>query len=183
MDQGLAALIAGVAALVGALASGWYTGRSSRLGAEKAAKAALQQVAEQGAVEHEQWLRDQRQDAHLAFTGELDRAIALVANQVVEVAFQHREPESASMDAARAGIRVATERVVVLGPEEVELEAKLVEEALTDVLDWVRHSALSEPAYNYLNETSHRLMMFHFRRDRYLHAYRNTLRRAPGPQA
>ncbi|MEU6340665.1 hypothetical protein ABZ883_06910 [Streptomyces sp. NPDC046977] len=71
MDQGMAALIAGVAGMVGALggavAGGIAAVRGARIGAERTAEATRQQVQDQAAAEHGHWLREQRRDAYASF--------------------------------------------------------------------------------------------------------------------
>ena len=64
MDQGLSALIAGIAGMVGALggavAGGIAAVRGARIGAEKALDAVKIQVREQADAEHRHWVRQQR---------------------------------------------------------------------------------------------------------------------------
>lgn len=79
MDQGLAALIAGVAGTVGALggaiAGGVGAVRGARIGAEKTADALHKQTQDQAEIEHRHWAREQRRlacsnamEAHSALT-------------------------------------------------------------------------------------------------------------------
>lgn len=71
MDQGIAALVAGVTGMVGALggavAGGVAAVRGARIGAERTAEATRQQVQDQAAAEHGHWLREQRRDAYASF--------------------------------------------------------------------------------------------------------------------
>ncbi|MBW8088511.1 hypothetical protein IGW14_10805 [Streptomyces hygroscopicus subsp. hygroscopicus] len=71
MDQGIAALIAGIAGMVGALggavAGGVAAVRGARIGAERTAQATRQQVHDQAVAEHGHWLREQRRDAYASF--------------------------------------------------------------------------------------------------------------------
>lgn len=64
MDQGLAALIAGIAGaaggLGGAIAGGLAAARGASIGAEKTATALLRQTQDQGEIEHQHWAREQR---------------------------------------------------------------------------------------------------------------------------
>jgi hypothetical protein len=60
MDEGNAAVIAGALALMGAVIGGGAAIWGAKLGADKAAKAAMRQVAVQANFEHRQWLREQR---------------------------------------------------------------------------------------------------------------------------
>ncbi|MEU6509358.1 hypothetical protein [Streptomyces sp. NPDC046942] len=71
MDQGMAAVVAGLAGMVGALggavAGGLAAVRGARLGAETSARALRQQVQDQAATEHAHWLREQRRVAYAAY--------------------------------------------------------------------------------------------------------------------
>nr|WP_167532254.1 hypothetical protein [Streptomyces collinus] len=71
MDQGVAAFVAGIAGMVGALggavAGGVAAVRGARIGAEKTAEATRQAVHDQAAAEHGHWLREQRRDAFASF--------------------------------------------------------------------------------------------------------------------
>ncbi|MFF9329443.1 hypothetical protein ACF1AY_32585 [Streptomyces sp. NPDC014776] len=86
MDQGVAAVIAGVAGLVGAGFGGLATAYGARVGAQKTIEAARAQVVHQSVAEHAHWVRDQRRQVysdlakqHAAFTiASLDSKITLV---------------------------------------------------------------------------------------------------------
>ncbi|MFJ6433896.1 hypothetical protein [Streptomyces sp. NPDC091416] len=71
MDQGVAALVAGIVGMVGALggavAGGVAAVRGARIGAEKTGEATRQAVQDQAAAEHGHWLREQRRDAYASF--------------------------------------------------------------------------------------------------------------------
>lgn len=141
MDKGWAALVAGVAALIGTVVSGWYAGRAARQGAERAADAVLRQVVDQGAIEHGHWLRGQRQEAYVEFLAEWDASMAIVGDQW-EPAFlimssQEAEPLRRSrevlahLDEARETAVTAFERVLLLGPETVDSAAAAMMSALS----------------------------------------------------
>jgi hypothetical protein len=69
VDQGWAAVIAGIAglvgAVVGALAGGHAAVRGARIGAEVNAAAVRAQVRDQAALAQQQWVRQERQKACL----------------------------------------------------------------------------------------------------------------------
>jgi hypothetical protein len=69
VDQGWAAVIAGIAGLVGvvvgALAGGHAAVRGARIGAEVNAAAVRAQVRDQAALAQQQWVRQERQKACL----------------------------------------------------------------------------------------------------------------------
>ncbi|MFD8369236.1 hypothetical protein ACFV2Z_00450 [Streptomyces sp. NPDC059688] len=67
MDQGVAAIWAGVAGLVGAGIGGLATAYGARIGAQKSLEAVGLQVEQQAAAEHAHWVREQRRQASFAF--------------------------------------------------------------------------------------------------------------------
>ncbi|MDO0935215.1 hypothetical protein QQY66_27405 [Streptomyces sp. DG2A-72] len=69
MDQGLAAFLAGMAALLGALIGGGFTAWGARIGGEKTVEAARQQVKDQAHVESKRWLLQARHDAYRVILG------------------------------------------------------------------------------------------------------------------
>ncbi|WP_158727313.1 hypothetical protein [Streptomyces sp. NRRL S-31] len=64
MDQGVAAVVAGLAGTMGALAGAMAGVRGARLGALKAVEAARLQVEDQAQAEHRHWVREQRRQAY-----------------------------------------------------------------------------------------------------------------------
>ncbi|MFJ4279034.1 hypothetical protein [Streptomyces massasporeus] len=64
MDQGVAAVVAGLAGTVGALAGALAGMRGARLGALKAVEAAHLHVQGQARTEHKHWVREQRRQAY-----------------------------------------------------------------------------------------------------------------------
>lgn len=130
MDQGLAGLIAGVAAFVGAVMSGWYTGRSARVGAERAAAAVLEQVTKQATAEHGHWLREQRQDAYTAFLAAFDRAADALGPVFEAWALRYEGMDapairelSRPVDEADLAMQRAITRLSIVGPDAVERAA------------------------------------------------------------
>ncbi|MFJ8856688.1 hypothetical protein [Streptomyces sp. NPDC102437] len=130
VDQGLAALIAGVAAFGGAVISGWYTGRSARVGAERAAAAVLEQVTKQAAAEHGHWLRQQRQDAYTAFLAAFDRAADALGPVFEAWALGYQGMDAPAVrelwrpvDEADLAMQRAITRLSIVGPDAVERTA------------------------------------------------------------
>ncbi|MFD3495396.1 hypothetical protein ACFWWB_33300 [Streptomyces sp. NPDC058690] len=70
MDQGVAALVAGIVGMIGALggaiAGGYAAVRGARIGARNAAEVTRQQVKDQAAANHAQWLTDLRRAKYSA---------------------------------------------------------------------------------------------------------------------
>jgi hypothetical protein len=84
MDAGVAAVIAGVAGMVGALggavAGGIAAVRGARIGAEKTSAALLKQTQDQAEIEHRHWAREHRRSACsqlMEHYSELTAALAL----------------------------------------------------------------------------------------------------------
>lgn len=79
MDQGVAALIAGLVgmagAIVGALVGGKWAVRGARIGGEKAVEAARLQVLGQASAGQLQWVRDRR---HQAYANLIDAQVAVM---------------------------------------------------------------------------------------------------------
>ncbi|MBC9717099.1 hypothetical protein H9Y04_31665 [Streptomyces sp. TRM66268-LWL] len=64
MDQGLAAVVAGILGLGGGVAGAVFGGTwGARIAGRKAVEAALAQVGSQAAVEHTRWVKEHRQQA------------------------------------------------------------------------------------------------------------------------
>ncbi|MGI5427933.1 hypothetical protein [Streptomyces sp. CA-179760] len=135
MDQGVAALIAGLAGMAGAL-GGAVAGavgavRGAKVGAEKTAEATRQQVKDQALAEHGHWLREQRQAAYSAF---------IAANQAVERAADtairktpgpHWRSELASLGQAIDELNNVSSQVAVLGPASmIELSGRVFHKLL-----------------------------------------------------
>ena len=94
MDQGAAALIAGMAGMIGALggalAGGVAAVRGARVGAETTAAAALQQIQDQAVTEHQQWLRGQRQQAYSALIAEVQTVRRVTQSLMTALFVEHR---------------------------------------------------------------------------------------------
>ncbi|WP_237536364.1 hypothetical protein [Streptomyces sp. SID5785] len=122
----VAALIAAVAALVGV-----------RMG--------LRQVADGAHIEHEQWLRGQRQEAYVVHLDAVDHARAQLADIInsadryEEATNEGHEWSDIGEDIDRCGeeicnsVRKLLERVYLLGPEKVHAAAVELDHRLTEL--------------------------------------------------
>ncbi|GFN05590.1 hypothetical protein ACTFBT_20695 [Streptomyces microflavus] len=124
MDQGTAALIAGLAgalgALGGALTGGIAAVRGARIGAETAAVAARQQVQDQAATEHAHWLRERRQETYgifLAAAQEVQR----MAQPLVVALYVEQRRDSQLNDAQQAVSKLCDlgNNVSLIGPDRI----------------------------------------------------------------
>lgn len=122
MDQGTAALIAGLTGMLGAL-GGALTGgiaavRGARIGAESAATAARHQVKDQAATEHAHWLRERRQDTYNTFltaTQEVQRMVQpLIVALYIE---QRRDSQLSDAQQAIGGLCDMGNNVALVGPD------------------------------------------------------------------
>ncbi|MEV3852635.1 hypothetical protein AB0J30_38590 [Streptomyces microflavus] len=153
MDQGLAAVIAGLAGAIGG-ASG------AGLGARATARAMARQVRDQATTEHGQWIRDQRMQAYLTLTQEWDAAHRCLKNiwdQAEKVYYDDvnhilqgdiGEIYNAFLDQleeAAAPTTTAFERVAMLGPSEVDNAALVLEQALQRLQALIRRQLVPPP--------------------------------------
>ncbi|MET9725428.1 hypothetical protein [Streptomyces zaomyceticus] len=134
MDQEWAAVetagVAGVVALAGAFIGVWLGRRT---------------VRDQAQVEHQQWLRGQRQEAHVAFETEWDQLLPKFEDWVLD-AHQIKILDEVdgwddanmavvgSMHQDLAPLRRAAERILLLGPDAVDQEALAMVQAAVDIL-------------------------------------------------
>ncbi|WAP60056.1 hypothetical protein [Streptomyces sp. S465] len=114
MDQGLAALFAGLVALLGALIGGGFSARAARIGGEKTVQAARQQVEDQARVESKRWLLQARHDAY---------QVILSATDAYTDALIQPTTTAEAAEAARQRFRSARLRVDVVGPATVRTAA------------------------------------------------------------
>ncbi len=130
MDQGVAAVVAaavaGTVAVAGSFIGVWVGRR---------------QVRDQAQVEHEQWLRGQRQEAFVDFLAIWDEAAAQLDERTlneyqIEILDQEdgwdtaNEAVAEQMHRDRIPVARAAERVVMLGPQPVALAATTMMDAL-----------------------------------------------------
>ncbi|TLQ43423.1 hypothetical protein [Streptomyces marianii] len=142
----MAAFIAGMAGMVGALGGALVGGvaavRGARIGAEKAAEAVRQQVQDQASVDHDHWLRQQRLEAYTMLLGAYD-AHAPVAHRasqkVADVSPGEDLPDAEfeEMFTTAGVIQQERQRVKLVGPDAIHVKAVELEQAV-----WRYRSAL-----------------------------------------
>jgi hypothetical protein len=146
MDQGMAALIAGLAGTVGAL-GGAFIGalaavRGARIGAERAAETARQQVQDQASVDHEHWLRQQRVEAYTAFLAGYDECTKIThqtRKKILDLSPGAGLPQDDFEEITTAAntLRRLRQRVKLVGPAPIHTRAVELEEAV-----WNYHADL-----------------------------------------
>lgn len=138
MDEGLAAVIAGLAGAIGGAGGAAF-------GAVATARAMARQVRDQATTEHGQWIRGQRMQAYLTLLQEWDAAHKRLKNiwtRAVEAYYEDSinifqgdmvdvcNAFLDQVDEAMAPTATAFERVAMLGPNEVDDVALELEQAL-----------------------------------------------------
>ncbi|MFB7454860.1 hypothetical protein [Streptomyces sp. NPDC056194] len=180
MDQGWAAVIAagvaGVVALIGAFIGVWLGRRT---------------VRDQAQVEHQQWLRGQRQEAYVAFVAEWDELLPKFEDLVLdehqmEILDQEDGWDEANMAVVEsmhqdlAPLRRAAERILMLGPDPVERAATAMVDAAEDVLVGIGAQYVPpEEGHERLEEYWRAVGQTDARRSAFLQETRKVLRQAP----
>ncbi|TJZ44637.1 hypothetical protein FCH28_30500 [Streptomyces piniterrae] len=130
MDQGVAAVIAAGAGLVGAMGGAAVAGiaavRGARVGAEKTARAMQNQVDAQARHVREDWLLQQRVDASLQFLSAYDLYIPAARSFQAALSSPDGGSRQALHDAVRTadrGLTVAYYRLRVFGPADIQQSA------------------------------------------------------------
>ncbi|MGW4922620.1 hypothetical protein [Streptomyces parvulus] len=146
MDQGIAALIAGLAgtggALAGAVIGALAAVRGARIGAERAAETARQQVQDQASVDHEHWLRQQRIEAYTSFLAGYDECTNVshrTRKKILDMSPGAGLPEDdfEEMTAGANALRRLRQRVKLVGPAPIHDRAVELEDAV-----WNYHADL-----------------------------------------
>ncbi|MFJ2225595.1 hypothetical protein ACIOFY_36835 [Streptomyces anulatus] len=145
MDQGIAAVIAagaaGAVAVAGSFIGVWVGRR---------------QVRDQAHVEHEQWLRGQRQEAFVEFLAIWDGAVAQLQERTLDddniAVLNHtdgwdteNELVAEAMHQDRIPVLRAGERVLMLGPQPVAHATTAMLDALEDVAVGIGAQYLDPP--------------------------------------
>lgn len=130
MDQGIAALVAGLTGMVGALggavAGGVAAVRGARIGAEKAFEAGRQQVQDQAAVELSHWLREQRREAYVSFI----REIQVVIDAAKAVTTMEHD-QLMNFNRSIEDLKVAGNSITLMGPQEmIEAAGRVIGSAI-----------------------------------------------------
>lgn len=131
MDQGLAAVWAGVAGLVGAGIGGAAAVWGAAIGGRRTVEAAERQAQRTATAEHQHWLRQQRHDAYRALVLVVDEAMSSGTPTAFEV-----------LDRA-ARVRQAVSAVSVLGPDGIGLPAVALLSPFADHLEQLRNQHAS----------------------------------------
>ncbi|WP_328544410.1 hypothetical protein [Streptomyces europaeiscabiei] len=141
MDEGTAALIAGLAGTAGAIA-GAVVGavaavRGARIGAEKAAETARLQVQDQASIDHEHWLRQQRIEAYSEFLTVYDDSTVVAGRtrkKIVEMEPAAGQPEEDLRELKEIvhRLRQVRQRVKLVGPETIHTRATALEDSVQD---------------------------------------------------
>lgn len=130
MDQGVAAVWAGIAGLAGAGIGGGLAAWGSWIGGRKTVEAAERAEERAAKTGHQQWQRERRYDAYRAFMELLDEMNAWTVNvraqEVIDLLTR---------------LRGAAAAISVLGPEEVAEAAASSISALTQVAFRSLHAA------------------------------------------
>lgn len=146
MDQGVAALIAGLAgtggALAGAVIGALAAVRGARIGAERAAETARQQVQDQASVDHGHWLRQQRIEAYTSFLAGYDECTKIshrTRKKILGMSPGAGLPEDdfEELTASANTLRRLRQRVKLVGPDSIHARAVELEEAV-----WNYHADL-----------------------------------------
>ncbi|MFI6288360.1 hypothetical protein ACIBCM_27040 [Streptomyces sp. NPDC051018] len=118
MDQGVAALIAGLAGTIGALGGGLIAGTAAIRGARTAGEAVRQQVRDQAVVEHRQWLRGQRQQAYAGAVRAVEAFIA-AAESAMFCGDDDRPQHMARVVETHENFQATAVMINLVGPQEV----------------------------------------------------------------
>ncbi|MER5989334.1 hypothetical protein [Streptomyces sp. NPDC001787] len=139
MDQGWAAVIAGVVGLVsgvgGAVVGGVAAVRGARLGAETNADAVRGQVVAQAANEHAHWVRQERQKAYRevldAYTIKAVHASKFITK--LEKGEHLTEAEKHELESVSGDLSAACSRLSLIGPERVYIAGSLLRDCQDEV--------------------------------------------------
>ncbi|MEU6945676.1 hypothetical protein ABZ957_10620 [Streptomyces sp. NPDC046316] len=132
MDQGLAALIAGIAGaaggLGGAIAGGFAAARGARIGAEKTAAALLRQTQDQGKNEHRHWAREQQRVACTEVMKLYEDFVMAAATMLGPLRSGEVPSEESQQELVRitAGFPLASHQVKLWGPPDLGRAATIL---------------------------------------------------------
>lgn len=151
MDQGMAAVVAGVVgmvgALIGAIAGARAAVRGAQIGGAKAVEAAQLQVDGQAAAGHVQWVRGQRQQAY----AKLLDAHSAVEEVLLRVAPGIRRGGRLETDDRRElasrilVMQSCTSQLALWGPEDVTHVAQLLRAKTVEAAQALTHAQSNSP--------------------------------------
>ncbi|MFE3433045.1 hypothetical protein [Streptomyces sp. NPDC059171] len=136
MDQGVAAAVAGVAgmlgALGGALAGGAAAVRGAKIGAETAAQASRQVVEDQASADHAHWLREQRQQGYSNLLTEAQNFRHAAHTIITALFVDHwRESQLGEVEECARRLREVGNSVALVGPDIVlQAQSMVVDRSL-----------------------------------------------------
>ncbi|MFD5317884.1 hypothetical protein [Streptomyces sp. NPDC127098] len=139
MDQGIAAVLAGITGLLGAAIGGFAAAWGARIGAETAARASAQQVRDQAQVDHDHWLRGQRLEAWRALLARYDEYAIVASNmtRVLEGEISGSSGIGAEFGGKAHELTQAYFLVRLLGPDTVREAALQLRRGVQDHFDCV----------------------------------------------
>ncbi|WP_327346333.1 hypothetical protein [Streptomyces europaeiscabiei] len=141
MDQGVSAVIAGLAGLVGAVFGGMTTAYGARVGAQKTIEAVHAQADRQSISEHQQWVREQRRLACVSFIdafGVYALATSKLSTAIEEGNDIHADSAMEASGAHRALV-VAKGHSQLWGPDSLNQAAHRVTRATAQLLSVIGH--------------------------------------------
>ncbi|MGX5214852.1 hypothetical protein ACWKT3_40290 [Streptomyces violaceus] len=135
MDQGIAAVVAGIAGIVGAGIGGFATAYGARIGAQKSMEAVQIQVQRQSAAEHEHWVRDHRRQVCTEITDAYAQCVPAVTQ-----CFQQMDDQDAVSPELMDSLGNAVDDLITIrghvqlwGPRELEDAAFQLTTALNEL--------------------------------------------------
>ncbi|MFF4040670.1 hypothetical protein [Streptomyces sp. NPDC001816] len=139
MDQGAAAVFAGVAGLIGAGIGGLATAYGARIGAQKSIEAVGLQVQRQSAAEHGHWVREQRREVCVSFIDAFVRyAKGLVdCSKFVNTRTVVPSDTAADLSDSRNSLIILRGHLQLWGPQAVVDAAFALTDAVRATYDWV----------------------------------------------
>ncbi|MGW0015373.1 hypothetical protein ACWDVX_37205 [Streptomyces tendae] len=182
MDQGWAAIIAATAAGVFGI-TGILTGIT----------VGRRQTTDQADVEHQQWLRGQRQDAYVQFLDAWDQAVDALDGLADEWAVIEVEMDAQGQmdffqqtihrraEAARQVMVKPLDRVALLGPEEVDRSVAGMDTAFDEAQAWLGRQADPRESPQPWGQWTRLLTILHDERRGFLEATKAEMRRPPRP--
>ncbi|NUH35288.1 hypothetical protein HUF15_00640 [Streptomyces samsunensis] len=135
MDQGWAAVIAGVVGLLGAGIGGYFAKKGAEVGAKTAADALAHQVERQAANELTHWVRQEQRQAH----GEVAHAYGALAKTLADCRIAMNDGRNADDLLAQAAeqrslLHIACSGTALFGPEAVWAAAQELSQAALETL-------------------------------------------------
>lgn len=182
MDQGWAAIIAATAAGVFGI-TGILTGIT----------VGRRQTTDQADVEHQQWLRGQRQDAYVQLLDAWDQAVDALDQLADDWAVIELEMDSQGQiddfqqtihqraEAARQVMVKPLDRATLLGPEDVDRAVSRMDTAFDEAQAWLGRQADPAGSLQNWDQWTRLLTILHDERRGFLEAAKAEMGRPPRP--